>query len=79
MLTKKEYINITASQINNLEKQLVEIKKDSGGVLSMILNMQNIYTKYLHKANKVDKKYDEIYTYMLELEQKLHISNKKRE
>ena len=44
----------------------------------MILNIRNIYTKYLNKGNKADKKYDKISTYILELKEKLHISNKKR-
>ena len=45
----------------------------------MILDMQSIYSEYLNKANKVDKKHDEICIYALKLEQKLYISNKKRE
>ncbi len=55
------------------------IEKDPKEVLSMILDMQSIYTKYLDKANKADKKRDEIYTRALGLEQELHISNKERE
>ena len=41
--------------------------------------MRNIYTKYLNKTNKIDKKRDEICTCMLKLEQELYISNKKKE
>ena len=44
----------------------------------MILDMRSIYNKYLNKANKRDKKCDEIYTYALKLEQELYIKNKKR-
>ena len=43
----------------------------------MILDMQSIYTKYINKINKVDKKHDEIRTCTLKLEQKLDICNKK--
>ena len=45
----------------------------------MILDMRRIYTKYLNKLNEADKKRDEIYTCMLEIEQKLHISNEEKE
>ena len=45
----------------------------------MILDMQCIYTKYLNKANKADKKRNKIYTRVFELEQKLYISNEKKE
>ena len=41
--------------------------------------MPNIYIEYLNKANKADKKRNKIYICVLKLEQKLHISNKKRE
>ncbi len=79
ILIQEEYINIIAWGINYLERLLVKIEKDPKGILSMILDMQNIYTKYLDQANKVDKEYNEICIYMLELEQELLISNKKRE
>ena len=45
----------------------------------MILDIRSIYTKYLNKANKADKKRDKIRTRILKLEQELHISNEKRE
>ena len=45
----------------------------------MILDIQNIYTKYLNKANKIDKKRDEIHSCALGLEQKFYISNKEKE
>ena len=45
----------------------------------MILDMRSIYTKYLNKANKANKKCNEIYIYALGLEHKLYINNKKKE
>lgn len=42
----------------------------------MILDIQNIYTKYLDQANKADKNCDKIRTYALKLEQEFYISNK---
>ena len=44
----------------------------------MILDMRGIYTKYLNKANKIDKKRDKIYTCALGLEQELHSSNEEK-
>ena len=71
--------NFAAWQIDSLKKLLAEIEKDFKGILSMILDMQSIYIKYLNKANKADKKRDEIHTCALGLEHELYISNKKRE
>ena len=45
----------------------------------MILDIRSIYTEYLNKANKANKKHDKIRTHALRLEQKLFISNEKRE
>lgn len=45
----------------------------------MIFDMQNIYTKYLDKANVVEEKRNKICTCAFELEQEIHISNEKRE
>lgn len=45
----------------------------------MILDMQNIYTKYLDKANKADKKCNKIHICILKLEQNFHINNKEKE
>ena len=45
----------------------------------MILDIQSIYTKYLNKANKANKKCDEIRTRKLGVEQELHIGNEERE
>lgn len=45
----------------------------------MIFNIQSINTSYLNKAYPANKGHNEIGTRMLDLEQSLHISNKKRE
>lgn len=66
-------------QINSLKRLSAKIEKDFKKVLYIILDMQNVYIKYLNHANKVNKKCDEIYTCTLKLEQKLHISNKEKE
>ncbi len=47
--------NITTWQINSQEKLLTELDKDSDRVLMMILDMYNIYTKYLNQANHADE------------------------
>lgn len=44
----------------------------------MILNIRNIYTKYLGQANKADKKCNNIYTCKLKLEKELYINNKEK-
>lgn len=44
----------------------------------MILDMQNIYIKFSNNVHKIDKKCNEIPIYILRLEQKFYISNKKR-
>lgn len=41
--------------------------------------MWSIYIKYLNQTSKIYKKRNEIYICRLELEQKLYITNKKRE
>lgn len=46
MLAQNEYINFAAWQIDNLERLLAKIRKDSKQVFFMILNLQTIYTKY---------------------------------
>ena len=76
---EQEHNNAAAWQIDSLERLLAKIEKDPEGVLSMILDMRSIYTKYLNKANKADKKRDKIYTCALRLEQELYISNKETE
>ena len=45
----------------------------------MILDMWSVYTEYLNKANKTNKKRNHICTCGLELKQELHISNEKKE
>ena len=79
-LAEEQKYNIAAAwQIDSLKRLLAEIEKDPKGVLSMILDIWSIYTKYLKKANKADKKHDEIRTCALGMEQKLYISNEKKE
>lgn len=68
MFAQEEHIIATACQIDIWKKLLAEIKNDSGRVVSMILDMQRIYTKNLDKANKINNKCNEICTYILELE-----------
>ena len=72
---QEEHKNATAQQIDNLEKLLAKIEKDSNKILFIIFNMWNIYIKYLGQANKLNKKYNEIHIWTLKLEQKLYISN----
>ncbi len=59
-LTQEEHTNATAWQIDNLESLLAEIKNDLKEVLSMILNIQSIYTKYLDQSNEIDKECNKI-------------------
>ena len=76
---KQKHNNTAVWQIDSLEKLLAKIDKDLKEVVSMILDMQSIYTKYLNKTNKVDKKRNKIYTRALRFEQEFYISNEKRE
>ncbi len=78
-LAQEEHTNVAAWRIDNLERLLAKIEKDPKGVLSMILDMQSIYTKYLDQANKADKERDDIHTCALGLEQELHMSNEEIE
>lgn len=48
MLAQERDTNVTAWQIDSLERLLIEIEKDLKGILSMILDMQSIYTEYLN-------------------------------
>ena len=57
---------------------MTEIDRNPDGVLSMILDMRKIYTKYFDEANKADNQHNQIRTHALGLEQDLHINNKKR-
>ena len=55
MLTEKD-CDITATwQIDSRERLLIEINKDSNGILTIILDMRNIYIKYLNQANYTNK------------------------
>ena len=53
--------------------------KDLDGVLTMILDMRNIYIEYLNQANHANKQCKKIRTIALGLEQELQISNNKRQ
>ena len=79
MLAEEDCDNTAAWQIDSREKLLTEMDKDPDGVLTMILDMRNIYTKYLNQANHADKQCKEIQTIALGLEQELQISNNKRQ
>ena len=78
-LAEEDRDNTATWQIDSREKLLTEMDKDSDGVLTMILDMRNIYTKYLNQANHADKQCKEIRTIALGLEQELQISNNKRQ
>ena len=54
-LAEEDCDNTAAWQIDSREKLLTEMDKDSDGVLTMILDMRNIYIKYLNQANHADK------------------------
>ena len=54
-IAEKDCDNTTAWQIDSREKLLTEIDKNPDRVLTMILDMRNIYTKYLNQANQADK------------------------
>ena len=69
--------NTVAWRIDSREKLLTKMDKDPDGVLTMILDMRNIYTKYLNQANHADKQCKKIQTIALGLEQELQISNNK--
>ena len=48
MLAEKDCNNTVVWQIDSREKLLTEMDKDLNEVLTMILDMHNIYTKYLN-------------------------------
>lgn len=64
----KEQKNVAVWQIRYLERLLATIIKDLQRDLSMILVTQIIYTKYLNKTNKKEKKRDKICICALKLE-----------
>lgn len=55
------------------------MNKNTNGVLSIILDMRNIYTKYPNQTNHTNKQYIQIQTIALELKHKLQISNNKKQ
>ncbi len=79
MLAEKDRDNTVAWQINSREKLLTEMDKDPDGNLTMILDIRNIYIKYLNQTNHTDKQCKEIRTITLRLEQELQISNNERQ
>ena len=48
MLAEKDRDSTVVWQINSQKKLLTEMNKDSNRVLTMILNMRIIHTKYLN-------------------------------
>ena len=75
----EDHDNSTTWQIDNLDKLMTEINNNLKKILSMILDIQKIYIKYLKQTNKADKQNNRIWIQALKLEQDLYISNKKRE
>lgn len=55
MFAQKDCNNTTTQQINNPEKLLTKIDKNSNKILVMYLDMYIIYIKYLNQVNKVAK------------------------
>ena len=78
-LGEEDRDNTAAWRIDSREKLLTEMDKNLDGILTMILDMRNIYTKYLNQANHADKQCKEIQTIALGLEQELQINNNKRQ
>ena len=59
-LAEENRDNTKAWQIDSREKLLTEMDKDPNKVLTIILDMRNIYIKYLNQANHADKQCKEI-------------------
>ena len=78
-LAEKDCDNTITWQIDSREKLLTEMDKNPNRVLTMILDMRNIYTKYLNQANHANKQCKEIRTIALGLEQELQISNNEKQ
>ena len=55
MLTKKDYKNIAAWQIDSQKKLSTEIDRNPDKVLKIILDICTIYTKYLNQANNTNE------------------------
>ena len=70
-ITKEDRNNTAAWQIDSREKLLTEIDKDPDEVLTMILDMRNIYTEYLNQANHAHEQCKKIQNIALGLEQEL--------
>lgn len=54
-LIEKDCNNIAAQQIDKQEKLLIKMDKNFNDVLTIILDMYNIYIKYLNNINNVNK------------------------
>ena len=52
---EEDHDNTAAWRIDSQKKLLTEMDKDPDGILTMILDMRNIYIKYLNQANHADK------------------------
>ncbi len=78
-LVEEDSDNTAAWRIDSREKLLTEMDKDPDEVLMMILDMRNIYTKYLNQANHANKQCKKIQTIALRLEQELQISNNEKQ
>ena len=70
-LAEKDCNYTAVWQINSQEKLLTEMDKDPNRVLTIILDMRNIYTKYLNQANHANKQCKKIRAITLGLEQEL--------
>lgn len=57
---------------------LTELDKDSDKILTMILDMHTIYTKYLNQANNAKKECNQICIFALKLKQDFQITNNKK-
>lgn len=68
IFAQEDHENFVALQIDSQEKFMNDIDKDSDKVLSMILDIQKIYTESLDKANKADNQCNKIEMHVLELE-----------
>lgn len=68
MLTENDCNNTAPWQINSQKKLLIEMDKDLDKVLTTILDIHNIYTKYLNQANHAKKQCKKVSTIALRLE-----------
>lgn len=60
MFVEKNCNNTKIKQIDSKKTLLTKIDKNFNGVLMIILDMLNIYIKYLNQANHANKQYKEI-------------------